>query len=141
DRRRRRAVVALAGDRRLLVIAEELPVPEDDAGGLDVRVAEVHVAADDRRALERPAGVEARDPAVAQALPVQILDHQPLRARGRRPLAGSGAAPTGREHEDEQDDTGAQRAPHGRSTTFVASRESNRRYASGASARRQRSVI
>ncbi len=41
DRRRGRAVVALARDARVLVVAVELALAEDDAVRLDVRVTEL----------------------------------------------------------------------------------------------------
>jgi len=54
-----------AGDRRVLLAGEQASAAEDRAVRLDVRIAEVDVAADDRHAGEAPAAAHAGNPVEA----------------------------------------------------------------------------
>src|SRR5581483_1635411 len=119
--------VALAGDRGVLVVGDEPAVLEHGAVGLDVRVAEVDVAADDLRAAERAAVAHARDPAEVELLRAEAGRQELFRLpRGRRFQRG-GALRRAAAGGEERDCCCGGEPPHVESTTFVASRESNRR--------------
>jgi len=76
-RYRRRAPAASIGkarERRCFVVRDQPPAVDDRAVGLDVRIAEVDVAAHDTVTPENAAGADADDPAVAQVTPLQTRD-------------------------------------------------------------------
>ena len=105
----------------------EPAVLDHRAVDLDVRLAEIDVAADDGLAAKRAFGADADDPAVAEALSMQSRDERVLdRFRVRTCVRFRRRAAAAGEQEGCCEDR-RRRTGHGVSTTFVASRESKRR--------------
>jgi hypothetical protein len=115
-----------AGNGEVVVVGDETALLQQQAVSLDVRVAEVDVAARDRDLLVGPADPDTGDPSEIEVLRLQPRRQQPLRDRRRRlaearPVTRATATRQQRERDSRECD------PQGDSTTFVASRESNRR--------------
>jgi hypothetical protein len=78
--------------RRVLVIRDESALHENAAVGLDMRIAEVHVAADNRMTAVHPAVPHADDILEGEPLGVKLCDQHGAYGRHER-TAGGDAGP------------------------------------------------